>query len=495
MQRSFTMKEFLFNYKNELIYFIITLLPYYILLTFLAFITKKPNIITFSKKTTTYFDKTDKIMNIIVSFVAPIFILISLSFVCTIISTNFNTLYHYFISKTALRFLKYSTETLLTLIITVIGSMTIYSSIKKNYYGRFSSKDVIKFYKIPNRTAKMIVHYLISTFSSFLYYFITYTFPTNNTNLVRKAILFNTSFIFNITTLLYSIIILVSLLIFILTNNTEKNLMLKLYKNIYQINRFQFQTKKKYIMQGFKLLLENYDNTLMDRKQFEFKKSTDKIQDLRIKLQLLATSFSLSLIFSSSFILAASYKNLQNIFFKIIVLLIFNIITHLIIFLILQTNKSATLENLLVQLALGDKYLTIQEGTKKKLASLNGIYFFKKNYKKNIASLYNLLSFFKDILGTSKKLSQEALNIIACQYEENKCHFSLYILCVYLYYNEYGLLPSKTIELDYNKIDEEIFNNLTAVSQDITANEISLDELKLFCKKVFPTKETHLIHN
>lgn len=96
------------------------------------------------------FNIVDIYMNLIHKNIAFIIvnIFLALILILIIIGIRYEPLITYIISDAALRFQKYLIESLLTIIIAVIGSVAIFSSLNKNYYVLFASKDIINIFKI-----------------------------------------------------------------------------------------------------------------------------------------------------------------------------------------------------------------------------------------------------------------------------------------------------------------------------------------------------------
>ena len=165
----------------------------------------------------------------------------------TILAYYFNDtiLNSYFTSDAALRFLKYLFESSLTVIIAIIGLITLFSSFNKQYFVFFSANDVLKTWSVKENIISIMNKFILITLSATIYYFVFYITQINK---FTSFVLVYT-FVFAIITSLfflgeiYKLIKAIFKLVF--DDKSELTLLEQMHKSIYLKNRKKYKNLTK----------------------------------------------------------------------------------------------------------------------------------------------------------------------------------------------------------------------------------------------------------
>lgn len=460
---------------------IIICLPYYLILLGIMYIINKNHSIDLSDKLLHLLNKSEKCFNIVSYYFMPLYLIITFALLVSILLRNSTIpLVKYLISDDALRLLKYLFETMLTLTLAVIGSIALFTSTKKNFFGRFSNKDVIKYYKIPNKVRKIILYLITTVICDSAFYFCRYILKTYDTK-TFKMFFFILSTTLSIIALFYILNIFISILTFILTENTQENLISQLHKNIYQNKSFKFQTKEKYILMGLNELIElcKEQNSIdLQKDNIEFRNSIEKNKN-NLFIKILVKSLAISCVFSwvTAFFFISAIETFPALFQYYVIMLLINLFLHILL-ITLPFKSSEYFIKSIQLLFLGNTFFIIKG---KHIISFQGDIFARRKFKKYFAPFYNLISFFIDILETNQKYALKALKILSKIEDSNNIQ-TIYFICLALYLKKHKTLKDVDSLPKLKNFSNPFKTNITNLLKDINYNNFSNNDIKKLFK-------------
>lgn len=409
------------------------------------------------------FDRFDIIYRI--SLAALFVILISCFLVLILEEINPTSVWNYIISSDALRFQRYLIEHFFTLIITILGSVAIFSSINKKKYIFFEPKDVIDVLKIKENIFSLLIYYtfcLISVLGHYTCHYILHPYIFSN---IIKALCYICTIWFSLIVILILLRLFKAIITFLLSNCTEQKILDSLYKKIRsdkslnvqgsderEINNsldYLFQNFKpfdKHIELSFISYLDNY-KTFSKWKRFIIFASTTLIG---ICFNLLCIAFFImrNPVFATNFCAIVIMSVLLNIF-------------GCFILSVLDSYKIA------VQSVVGSWGMLITDKNHKYYCRTCCDSKRNKTYSPYFNKLYNVICLFKSILDTKTETSEEYLKII-----QTNGDYILYSVCMFFYHKKHTR-KKKILKEYYAYIEKEKVNinilkcNLKAIISDI----------------------------
>lgn len=278
----------MFNYIREYLlnfgYVFLTSLPYYTFFVIMYFILRKisPNKDISkrfynpinSENENKFLNFLEIIMNYICNnaLVFCIVIIIVATISVLFYELDNKSILEYMISSAALRLQKYIFESLLTIVIAVVGSVAIFSSLDKKYYLIFSSKDIVKSLKIKEDIITILIFYFMCITSISFYYIFYYIFNNIDNFDFVKTFLFCVTIISSITILIWILKLFYSIMKFIFSNKTEYKLLDSLHNNIWDE-----KSSNLYISDEYESRIKFNLNYLLSKFNNQFKISNEKI--------------------------------------------------------------------------------------------------------------------------------------------------------------------------------------------------------------------------
>lgn len=418
-------------------------------------------------------------------FLLPLLIVIPIAFFTYYFNdTFFNS---YFTSDEALRFLKYLFESSLTVVVAIIGLITLFSSFNKQYYIFFSTNDVLKTWSIKENIVSIMNNFILMTLSAAIYYFIFYITQIDK---FTSLVLVHT-FVFNIITSLifvknlYKLIKAIFKLIF--DNKSELTLLEQMHKSIYLKNRRKY---KNLTEKDKNEIEDNIDYLLSKFKNVQKLGTSDKIVFLsflkhykflpkHIKLVCFLRSYIENIIITSLIAFLINSTKVVHFDFKPIILTIifFNLLLLIIIY------SFDGLRDVYIVLNLGSFGFKVVSPDKNAYYTTEGKTLILKKTYKYFISLYNIISLFRNVLSSNEEISKIFYEKII---KSAKADYLLYSICAFLYYNQYKhetteYLPEFYRYLNDNKLDINLVKrNTTNLVINITRDATIINAVEQF---------------
>lgn len=445
-----------------------------------------------------YFNAVDNFMSLIYSNIMlyMVAIVLSLTIIIIIIGIQNVPVIVYILSDAALRFQKYFIETVLTIILASVGSIAIFSSLNKDYYVFFTSKDIIEIFKVKNNIIAVFIYYISCTCLTMVYYFCHYAIVDEKQLGLGKLFSFASFAIFAAFTLFYIGRLLYSILTFLLSDNAEHRVLSLLYKKIYikRIPSLHIQ-ETSHMDNSLYYLLTNFEAFKMDDKKISFISFINEYNNfpkkIKIKNICITTvkcaifNLLLAVIIRVSFVQkGVDFIGLglgKEISLSIAFSILLNAVTCYFLY-------KSPLNQILIYLNMWACGFRIEDGDRTYYSSTSHNYITKKKYNKYFIKLYNILSAFKDILSTNEKNAEYCLHKIINGINDGYGDYLLYIVSLFLYSQNYKLNGNEMWELkqyiEKNNIDWRIVtHNAAAVIEDIERKDLE-NEVNIFLNGV-----------
>lgn len=492
--------DILFNYIYEYLlnfgYVFLTSLPYYTFFIIMYFILKKTssdkdiskrfyNSIN-SEKENKFLNFLEIVMNYICNnalvFCMAIIIVATISVLFYELDNK--SIFEYMISAAALRLQKYIFESLLTIVIAVVGSVAIFSSLDKKYYLIFSSKDIIKSLKIKENIITIFLFYFICIISISLYYTYYYIFDNIDGFNFVKVFLFCVTIVSSFIIFIWILKLFYSVMKFIFSNKTENKLLETLHYNIRNE-----KSSSLYISDEYETRIKCNLDYLFSIINKNFKIKNEKIYfvsflkeynnfDKKLKRKLFLNTYILAIIFNliCTFYIYKYLKSEISIPFIIIYSIILNLVICCALY---KTN----IRNVLVHIQMWSWGFLIEKDDINYYSSTLKNNITNKNYDEYFKNLYNIICLFKDVLSSNKSYSKYCLREIIKFVNDDYSDYILYAVCVYLYYKKYGKEKTLLLQLKEfiisNGIEWDLLEiNITALINDIFRYDSSNDVKK-----------------
>lgn len=455
------------------------------------------------------FNIVDIYMNLIHKNIAFIIvnIFLALILILIIIGIRYEPLITYIISDAALRFQKYLIESLLTIIIAVIGSVAIFSSLNKNYYVLFASKDIINIFKIKENIISIFIHYISCTLSVIIYYFCNYLIEDAEKTVLIKLCFFASSSVFALTTLYYTGRLLISIMTFLLSDKAEHKSLNLLYKNIYNKNTPNINIQEVSEMDSsINYLLSNLNVLRMSNEKISFISFSKEFNNFPKEIKNKNLRKTTAAIIMFNLIIAVMIRSLfsQNghnfiemaFGTEIGLSVIFSIFFNIVVCFILYKTR---LNQIFIHLNMWAWGFKIENGNEKYYSSVCRNSITKKEYDNYFKMLYNILCAFKDILSTNEKSSEYCLHKIINGINRGYGDYLLYIIILFLYSQEYQLSSNEAFALKQyiknNNIDWQIaIHNANAIVEDIERKNMT-NEVDAFMERIKNSKQRVKVKN
>lgn len=431
------------------------------------------------------FDRFDIIYRI--SLTALFVILISCFLVILVEEIRPASIWNYIISSDALRFQRYLIEHFFTLIITILGSVAIFSSINKKKYIFFEPKDVIDVLKIKENIFSLLIYYIFCLISVLGHYTCHYILHANVFSNIIKALCFICTIWFSLIVILILLRLFKAIINFLLSNHTEQKILDSLYKKIHsgkslnvkgsderEINNsfdYLFQNFKpfdKHIELSFISYVDNY-KTFSKWKRFIIFASTASI----------GVCFNLLCI---SFFIMRNPTSVTNFCAIVVISVLLNLFGCFVLS-ILDSYKIA------VQSVLGSWGMLITDKNHRYYCRTCCDSKRNKTYSPYFNKLYNAIYLFKCILDTKTETSEGYLKKI-----QTNGDYILYSVCIFLYYKKHTR-KKKILKEYYAYIEKEKVNldilkrNLKAIISDIQRYDCENDVDKFIDTAIYCSKE------
>lgn len=437
---------------------------------------------TSSHRETKLLHVVDNFMNLIYKNIILYMIIIFFVVVIVVLIIEWSNVpvIEYILSDAALRFQKYSIETLLTIIIALIGSVAIFSSLNKDYYVFFTSKDIINIFKAKENIVSTFLYYISCTLSVMVYYFCHYIIEDEEKRVFIKLFFFIFFSIFALMTLYYIGRLLVSIMTFLFSDKAEHKSLNLLHKKIYNkcIPNLHIQ-KVSEMDSSINYLLSNlsvlkiYNEKVSFISFFnDFKNFPKKIKKkILCKTTFVFIEFNLiiALIIRSLF----SQKEIDFINMdlekEIVLSIIFSVLLNTVGCLILYKMP---LNQLFIHLNMWTWGFRVEKEDEKHYSSIYRNRITKKEYDNYFIKLYSILCAFKDILTTNEKNALYCLHKIISGINCGYGDYLLYIVSLFLYSEKYKLKGNELLALkqyiEENNIDWQLAtHNLSAIIEDL----------------------------
>lgn len=458
---------------------------------------------TSSQREEKIFNIVDIYMNLIHKNIAFYLVNISLTlvFILIIIGIRNELLITYITSDAALRFQKYLIESLLTIIIAVIGSVAIFSSLNKNYYVFFASKDIINIFKIKENIISIFIHYISCTLSVIIYYFCNYIIEDEKKTVLIKLCFFASFSVFSLTTLYYTGKLLISIMTFLFSDKAEHKSLNLLYKKIYNKNISTLSIQKDSEMdRSINHLLSNLkDLKICNEKIYfisflnDFKNFPKEIKNKNFSkttFDFIVFNLIIALIIRMMFLRKGIDFIEIDLGAEISLSVIFSIFFNTVVCLLLYKTH---LKQIFTRFNMWTWGFKVENGNEKYYSSIYRNSITKKEYDNYFKMLYNILCAFKDILSTNEKNSEyflhKIINGINCGYGD----YLLYIISLFLYSQKYKLSSNEAFALKQyiknNNIDWQIaIHNANAIVEDIERKNMT-NEVDAFMEQIKNSKQ------
>lgn len=477
----------------SLVYVFLTSVPYYMFFIIMYFILKKlsPNKDIAkrfynpinSEKENKVFNILEIMMNFIWNnvFVLCIAIIIVAIISVLIYNSNNNYVMEYTISAAALRLQKYIFESLLTIVIAVVGSVAIFSSLDKKYYLIFSSKDVIKSLKIKENIITILLFYFICVISISLYYTFYYIFNTIDAFDFVKVFLFCITIVSSIVILIWILKLFYSVMKFIFSNKTESKLLKTLHYDIHEeksLNLYmseEYKTRIKWNLDYlFSIMNKNFKISNEKIYFVTFLKEYDNF-DKKLKRKLFRNIYTGAIVFN--FIFTVYIYKYFELKVSVILMIVYSLILNLVACFILYKTD---IRYIFVHIQMWSWGFLIEKNNVKYYSSTSKNNITNKNYDEYFTNLYNVISLFKDVLLSNKNYAKYCLREIIKFVNDDYSDYILYAVCVYLYYKKYGKEKTLLLQLKEfiisNGIEWDLLEiNITALINDIYRYDSSND--------------------
>lgn len=413
-------------------------------------------------------------------------IIFSSSLALIIINFTAATIREYMISANALRLQKYLIEHYLALMITLIGSIAVFSSIGKKHYIFFSPKDIIHVLKIKENLISLLIYYAFCLLSVFIYYFCHYIVISSEISNTIKMLCFIITLCFSTIVLVNLVKLFLAIIVFLLSNHTEKKILNSLYKKIHSKNTLSINTNdEQEIDNSLDYLLENLDNS--KNIEFSFVSSIDNYHTFskRIKFKIFASTAFFGTIFNLMFILLimAVGVSIKATLGTVICASITLNFVGCLIFKFLPSYKIA------VQGVMGAWGMMVTDANHKEFCLTCCDSKRNKIYSSYFNKIYNVIYLFKSILDTKTETSEEYLKKI-----QKNGDYILYSVCMFLYNKKHP--RKKNILKDYctyikkEKVNMDILKgNLKAIISDIERYDCENDVDKFINTAIVCLKE------
>ena len=408
----------------------------------------------------------------------------------TILAYYFNDtiLNSYFTSDAALRFLKYLFESSLTVIIAIIGLITLFSSFNKQYFVFFSANDVLKTWSVKENIISIMNKFILITLSATIYYFVFYITQINK---FTSFVLVYT-FVFAIITSLfflgeiYKLIKAIFKLVF--DDKSELTLLEQMHKSIYLKNRKKYKnlTKKdkNEIEDNVDYLLNKFQNVpkLSTSNEMVFLSFLQhyKILPKHIKFVCFLRSYieNIMITLLITFLVSSTkviHFDVKSVFFAII---LFNLLFLIAIY------SFNGLRDVYVVLNLGSfGFKIITPDKKVYYYTTEGKTLIRKKPYRYFVSLYNIISLFRNVLSSNEEISKIFYEKII---KSSKTDYLLYSICTFLYYDQYKDKATKSLPQFYyylndNKLDIDLVKrNTTNLVINITRDATIINAVEQF---------------
>lgn len=445
----------------------------------------------------------DIFMNFIHKNIAFFLIIILLAFISIsiIIGIRNETLIAYIISDAALHFQKYLIESLLTIIIAVVSLVAIFSSLNKNYYIFFRSKNIINIFKVKENITSIFFHYTNCTLSVIAYYFCNYLIKNAEKTVLIKLLLFSLSSVFALTTIYYTGRLFIFIMTFLFSDKAEHKSLNLLYKNIYDKSIPTINIQEESEIDGsINYLLSNFNALRLSNEKISFIPFLKEFDNFPQKIKnknLYKTTVTVIIL---NFIIAVIIRSLSlqngHNFIKIAfgteigLSVIFSIFFNIVV---CHALYKTHLNQIFIHLNMWAWGFKIEKENKKYYSSIYRSSITKKEYDDYLKTLYNVLCAFKDILSTNENNSeyclQKIINGINCGYGD----YLLYIISMFLYNKKYKLGSNEIFALkqyiNNNNIDWQIaMHNANAIIEDLERKDVS-NEVYVFMEQIKNSKQ------
>ena len=482
---------------KEIVFYISLCLPTYIFFFVLYIIIKKKS--TDKTLKTYYFDidkdishdfgKIDKIMNFIYFRVLALVLMPLISFIiASIIYKNLLILSKYLVSADALRFLKYMSESLLTVTLSVIGLVAVFSSLNKKYYIFFDTKDIFKFWKVKEKIVSIVFYFVLTMIGVMSYYFYYYILGDIETIQGFMIISFIFSS-FSTIALTYNLFqLLRTILRFLLVDKYEFALLERLYYRVHDTKRKKSEKLNVNnfveIESNIYYLMSKYIKTnKVEKIEYIFFPNEYKSFSIGIKIRNFLRSLCVTIFGSFLFGFSAYviFPKEVNIIIMLLIFLIFNFITCLVIY------SLGGFRDMLIFVNMDSFGFRVKKDNHFVYCSTIKRGFTKNSYNKYFKSLYNIVSLFRDVLNADNELVSLCYKTIV---GSENTDYLLYSICTFLYYDRYKpkmkkyLWDFKQYLMD-NKIDiNMVKNNTSAVITDIVRDNSIKNKVEDFFNQI-----------
>ncbi|MGN0519449.1 MAG: hypothetical protein ACI4LB_01795 [Candidatus Fimenecus sp.] len=497
---------------NELLklflYIIGTGLPCYLFFILMYIILKKisPNGDISKRFYNNISDKDEpKYLNVIDSFMSWMYpnimlymvgIVLAFTIIIIIIDMQNVPVMVYILSDAALRFQKYFIETVLTIILASVGSIAIFSSLNKDYYVFFTSKDIIEIFKVKNNILSIFIYYISCTFSTMVYYFCHYVIDDEKKLGLGKLFSFATFAVFAVFTLFYIGRLLRSILTFLLSDDAEHRVLSLLYKKIHtkRIPGLHIQ-EASHMDNSLHHLLSNLNISKMNDVKISFVSFINEYSNFpkNLKIKNMCITTAVCTIFNLLFAMIIRTLLLQKgldfigiglgreISLSIAFSILLNAVTCCFLY-------KTPLNQILIHLNMWAWGFRIEDGDETYYSSTSHNHITKKKYNNYFIKLYNILSAFKDILSTNEKNAIYCLQKIIEGINYGYGDYLLYIVSLFLYSEKYKLnrkeLSALKQYIENNNIDWQVVrHNTIAIIEDIERKNLE-SEVNAFIDRI-----------
>lgn len=430
-------------------------------------------------------EKCDMIM----FFVIKLLVVITTTVILTYAFSENESFISYCYSMNSLRLVKHILDITIAVTFSLIGLLTLFLSLNKEYYLFFTKEDVINKMKIKNHVVNMLLFSFVILGASATLYGMHYEFFLNANAYIGITFIFAlivfAYFIFYVCKLIGAII---SLSVF---NKTEFSILNKTHYMVRmdspQPNGNINKEKQNYLSDSIDyLMLKVHPNTIKKEDTITFYNLIDNFFKLPVKYKclnyiqtfILNILFSLCIFFSSNIVV-----NSKSIKDSIVGIVLANIVLCLLIFIPKLKCKLQNIYSYLTMSAYGLKIesKSINNQSKVLVICTSPAKWFNKwnKYNKFIINLYNIVAVFKCILSTrDSEMITECYELII---KNDNIDPYLYFLVSYFLY-EYDKQQFEKYKKDFGcylhkncgsnwKQEEPFIKNLLSILCDITRDE------------------------
>ncbi|MCH5314452.1 MAG: hypothetical protein J1E81_00960 [Eubacterium sp.] len=389
-------------------------------------------------------------------------------------------IYSFMCSSSALRLQHYLMESLLTIILATFGLIAVFSSLNKQYYLFFSSKDIIDALKIKECIFSTSIIYFLCVISVSMYYACYYLIDSKYNTDIFKVFFFTISIISAIVVVFYVLKMFYSIIKFLFSKKTEYKLLDSLHLDVHEkLYNITIQNEQE-IYDGLDyLFIKNSKHKHITKEKISFISFIDNSNSFTedIKNKLVRNTFLWSFIISFLLICFNYKKDFQQ---SAIIILVAIALSSLVNFVICKSLYKTKLKDIIIHIHMWSWGFLITIENEKYYSATTKSKITNSTYDEYFKSIYNIISFYRKVLSFNKEYASKSLNYILNKFDNGECDYLLLSICMFLYYKNYDINKKELVSLkkyiENMGVGYELLrNNLSAIITDIFRNDLTSD--------------------